>query len=381
MAAHALVFGTIAAAVISWAIGETRRSRAAWTVGAVLTLVHAVAAFGVFYHWSHEIARTTTAQQTLATGIAFEGGIYINYAFVAIWLADAAWWWVSPRGYSARPQIVSAAVRGFIFFIVLNGSVVFADGWARLIGIAAIGSVIGAFAWKSLRPGAASRAAVKQTLTLLLLFWFASSSLTAQSTGTIIGIVTTRAGAPPLARVTIDQKVCGNEIADEAIVRDASGRVANAVLTLAGVKSSRNAPAAGVMNERCRFSPHVQIVRPNATITTTSRDPMLHTTNAQISTGKVLFSVALPLPGIRITRPVAGAGVVRLNCNTHPWMRGWIVVTDEIAAVSGGDGAFTLTGVPAGTFELRVWHEVLQGASQRVTVTPGQTTKVAVVLQ
>ena len=80
MAAYALVFVTIAAAVVCWAIGEALRSRAAWTAGAVLTLVHSVAAFGVFYGWSHEIARIMTARQTAeATGIDFAGGIYVNY--------------------------------------------------------------------------------------------------------------------------------------------------------------------------------------------------------------------------------------------------------------------------------------------------------------
>lgn len=200
-------------------------------------------------------------------------------------------------------------------------------------------------------------------------------------TGTITGIITTRAGAPPPARVTIDQKVCGDQIADEAIVRDGAGRVANAVVTLTGVTSPANAAAAGVVNEKCRFSPHVQVVRPNAQITTSSSDPMLHTTHAQTADGKTLFNVALPLPRITITRPVAGPGIVRVSCNTHPWMRSWIVVTDELAAVSGADGRFTLTKVPAGSYELRIWHEQLKGAAQKVTVTPGQTTTVPITLQ
>jgi hypothetical protein len=53
-------------------------------------------------------------------------------------------------------------------------------------------------------------------------------------------------------------------------------------------------------------------------------------------------------------------------------MRGFIVVTDEIAAVSDADGKFTLTDVPPGTYELRIWHESLKGAAQKVTVTAGQ---------
>ena len=43
-----------------------------------------------------------------------------------------------------------------------------------------------------------------------------------------------KAAAP--VRVTIDQKICGNELPDEAIVVDAQGHLANAVVILTGVK-------------------------------------------------------------------------------------------------------------------------------------------------
>ena len=79
------------------------------------------------------------------------------------------------------------------------------------------------------------------------------------------------------------------------------------------------------------------------------------------------------MPGITIKKPVAGPGLVRLVCNTHPWMRGYVHVTDDMAAVTGGDGRFTLTDVPAGTYELRIWHETLKGVAQKVTVVGGQT--------
>jgi hypothetical protein len=189
-------------------------------------------------------------------------------------------------------------------------------------------------------------------------------------TGRITGTVTTKAaGARPL-RITIDQRVCGNELPDEAIVTDGAGRLANAVVTLTGVLARQATPGRSIMNEKCRFSPRVQIVRPNSSITTSSTDPILHTTNAQLDGGKVLFNVAVPVPGIKISKAVTSRGLVRLSCNTHPWMRGWLLVTDEAAAVTGADGVFALNDVPPGTYDLRVWHESLKGATQKVTVTP-----------
>ena len=54
-------------------------------------------------------------------------------------------------------------------------------------------------------------------------------------------------------------------------------------------------------------------------------------------------------------------------------MRGWIVLTDELAVVTGPDGRFTLSDLPPGTYELRVWHEALKSTVQKVTVSAGQT--------
>ena len=201
------------------------------------------------------------------------------------------------------------------------------------------------------------------------------SSIAAGQTGVITGTITTTAkGAAPV-RVTIDQKVCGNELPDESIVVDAQGHLANAVVILTGVKRPGNAEPL-VTNEKCRFGPRVQIVRPNANVKTTSKDAVLHTTQAQLDNGKVVFNVALPVPGISLTKPVGSTGPVRLSCNTHPWMRGWMIVTDEAAAVTGADGAFRIDNVPPGTYELRVWHEALKGAPQKITVVAGKPTVV-----
>ena len=218
---------------------------------------------------------------------------------------------------------------------------------------------------------------VPVVLMLALLF---GRSPQAQSVSRITGTITTTAkGAAPV-RVTIDQKVCGNELPDEAIVVDPQGRLANAVVILTGVKRAAAAETV-VTNEKCRFGPRVQLTRPNANVRTTSKDPILHTTQAQLENGRTIFNVALPVPGINVSKPIGGAGIVRLNCNTHPWMRGWLIVTDDAGAVSGADGKFMIDNVPPGTYELRVWHEALKGAPQKITVAAGKPTDVGFTLR
>jgi hypothetical protein len=207
----------------------------------------------------------------------------------------------------------------------------------------------------------------------------AAPYLHATATGTIVGVVTTAEPARPAIRVTVDPTVCGATLPDESISVDAAGHLANAVLTVTGVKIPAPAEAV-VANEKCRFTPHVSLLKPAGTVKVSNNDPaVLHTTHAAAADGRVLFNIGLP-PGVVQSKPVDKPGVVKLICNTHTWMRGWLVVTEELSSVSGADGTFRLDGVPAGVQELRVWHEDLKSAAQKVTVKDGETVTVNFVL-
>ena len=156
-----IVFWTIAAAIGCWATGELARgappARFIWAAGAAFAIVHSIAAFGVFHAWSHDAAYMATAQQTEAlTGLAWGGGLFINYAFLVIWAADAVWWCASPRTYETRSAIISGLIRGFLFFMFFNGAIVFADGWMRVLGLVAVSAVGVSWLIKSLKPARAA---------------------------------------------------------------------------------------------------------------------------------------------------------------------------------------------------------------------------------
>jgi len=160
VAAEIAVFGTIAVATIAWALGTSLPSRGWWTIGAAAALIHVAAAFHVFHHWSHQSAVLATAKQTGAVIGIFRGeGVFFNYAFLVVWLADAAWWWLAPSSHEARSVRVTAAVHGFLFFMFVNGAIVFADGWMRVIGMIAVGIVSMTWSMKlfARKAGAAGR--------------------------------------------------------------------------------------------------------------------------------------------------------------------------------------------------------------------------------
>jgi hypothetical protein len=142
----AALFATIWIALVLFAAGESRRAltppgsrppaRAWWAFkgGRVLAIIHTVIAFDVVHHWVHEDAVRSTALQTEAVfGVAAGWGVYVNYVFFAVWLADA-WWWRAAPGH-LRSRAITWSLRAFYAIIIFNAAVVFAAGARRIIGV------------------------------------------------------------------------------------------------------------------------------------------------------------------------------------------------------------------------------------------------------
>lgn len=203
-----------------------------------------------------------------------------------------------------------------------------------------------------------------------------------QAGGSIKGrVMVTDAPSPRTLKVTTDDKICGPSVPDEAIVTDKSAGVAHSIVTVKGLAWSGPAVNPHIVNKGCRFNPHIAIARPGTTLEVTSDDQTLHTTHLYGADGKSIFNIALPMPGMMIKRPFEkNTGVLRLACDTHPWMHGFVAVSQDRGVVTGSDGVFQIDDVPPGTREVSVWHESLKGASQSVTVVAGEAVEVRFVL-
>ncbi|MFN0068983.1 MAG: carboxypeptidase regulatory-like domain-containing protein [Limisphaerales bacterium] len=71
-------------------------------------------------------------------------------------------------------------------------------------------------------------------------------------------------------------------------------------------------------------------------------------------------------------------GIVRLNCEIHPHMRATILVlATPYFTRTDTNGAFRLTGLPAGRWTLRAWVEEKDVREQAVELTGGATLKVS----
>lgn len=122
------------AALAGWINGRERFARGAWTLGCAFYLAHAAAAFHFYHAWSHAAAVADTERQTAALlGTGYGAGVWFNYAFTAVWVADAARRWL---GW-VWPQWAAVAVQGFMGFMFFNATVVFATGVTRWLGVLA----------------------------------------------------------------------------------------------------------------------------------------------------------------------------------------------------------------------------------------------------
>ena len=126
--------------ILHWS-ARGRRSRLAaarwaWSAGCLAFLLHVFCAFQFYHHWSHADAHAVTARRTAeVVGWNWGGGLYANYIFALVWLADAVNWWRGLEHYENRPRILTGSVRGFLAFMIFNATVVFAEGAVRWLSL------------------------------------------------------------------------------------------------------------------------------------------------------------------------------------------------------------------------------------------------------
>lgn len=70
------------------------------------------------------------------------------------------------------------------------------------------------------------------------------------------------------------------------------------------------------------------------------------------------FNILIPPGGaVPVQNLKASRLPMRIECNIHPWMGGWLRIYDHpYFAVTDDDGNFSFKDAPVGNFRLKVWH-------------------------
>jgi plastocyanin len=171
--------------------------------------------------------------------------------------------------------------------------------------------------------------------------------------------------------VTIDQYLCGKEKEAGDLVLSSTSGIRNVVVSLHGVPAGSKAPANGAPakmdQKQCVFVPRVVVVPVGGTVEFLNSDRLLHNVR---SSGKENPPFNRAQPHARtISIVFKSPEILRVDCDLHSWMRGWIVVAEHpFYAVTNEEGEFVFENVPPGNYKLQAWQETLGRANQEVTV-------------
>jgi polysaccharide lyase family 4-like protein len=177
----------------------------------------------------------------------------------------------------------------------------------------------------------------------------------------------------PAVKVTKDQDYCGETLPNETYVIESNGGLRNVVVFIEPAPPGRAADAQKdnfLYNEGCRYAPRVMALQRGERLRVKSNDPKLHIPHGYLG-DKTVFNLALPFKGTSLdaTSRIRQPGILKVVCDTHAWMRGFVHVFDHpYFAVTDEQGAFSIPDLPAGTYTLKAWHEDGGVKSQEINV-------------
>jgi plastocyanin len=201
------------------------------------------------------------------------------------------------------------------------------------------------------------------------------TSATAQGGGTV-EVEVKYNGAPVIEKLKVnkDTEKCGTETTIEKVVVGSNKGLANAVASVPGAKGGKAVKA--VLDQHgCKFVPHVMVMAPGE-IEIKNSDDILHNLHTY-STANPAVNKAQPKFKKTMTEKFEKPEIIKLTCDVHSWMLGWVAVTPGPAAVTDSNGVAKIENVPAGKQKVEVWHETLGKQEKDVDVKAGQTTKVS----
>ncbi len=202
--------------------------------------------------------------------------------------------------------------------------------------------------------------------------------------GTVTGRVTFsgKAPAPTPISMASDPRCPNAGSAAETMLVGGDGSLQNAfVYVKDGLGNLKfPVPATPVVLDQngCQYRPHVFGVQVGQAVEILNSDPTLHNIHAWPMTNQE-FNVGQALQGLRETHVFSTREVmVPFKCDVHKWMTAFVGVLDHpFYSVTGADGAFSLKGLPPGTYTIEVWHEKLGTQTQGVTIAAKETKDVA----
>jgi len=112
--------------------------------------------------------------------------------------------------------------------------------------------------------------------------------------------------------------------------------------------------------------PHVLVITVGTSVSFPNKDDIRH----HLYSFDKPKPFELPLYEGTPTNPITfdKIGIVRLGCNIHDWMRGYIYIVDTpLFALSDQQGNLKINHIPSGEYTMEVWHPRIKGENAYIS--------------
>lgn len=212
---------------------------------------------------------------------------------------------------------------------------------------------------------------------------FAYEEIEVKDGGAISGKAIFLGAAPERAAVDIskDKEVCATHpvLSENLIVSPDSKTIKNVIVSIVNIENGKKlalpSENPSLDQKGCVFTPHVLCVAAGTTIDIINSDPITHNVHTYPDENTAINKAQPPsLKKIPLTTEFGEEDPMKVSCDYHGWMSAWVGIFEHpYFAVTGDGGSFTLTNVPAGSYEVKAWQEELGELVKLVAVKAGET--------
>ncbi|HEY4667012.1 MAG TPA: carboxypeptidase regulatory-like domain-containing protein [Anaerolineales bacterium] len=203
--------------------------------------------------------------------------------------------------------------------------------------------------------------------------------------GTISGVINFSGTAPENEPILMDaEPICAEQYPDgafqETVVVNSNGTLQDVFVYVKQGLPDQEWPVSseGVLLDQsgCRYHPHVLGIQSGQTLIIRNSDGILHNIHPMPVNNRP-FNLGQPVEMDSEKSFSTPEVMIPVECDVHDWMLGYIgVLSHPFFAVSGSDGSFSISGLPAGDYVVEAWHELYGTQTISVSVAEGGTEQI-----
>jgi plastocyanin len=207
-----------------------------------------------------------------------------------------------------------------------------------------------------------------------------SNPVDAATAGAVTGKVSFMGTPPPSETISMssDPRCMNAGAKTETVIVSGDGSLQNVFVYVKDGLGNLKFPVPTtplVLDQKgCQYRPHVFGVQAGQPIEILNSDATLHNIHAWPQANQE-FNMGQALQGMKDTHTFTTQEImVPFRCDVHRWMNSFVgVVAHPFFAVTGADGAFSLQGLPPGTYTIEAWHEKFGTKTASVTIGPKES--------